>query len=208
MTIYFYKTTEMNGLNYVKIPLRTNAILNIENNDKYCFLSSILADLHPCNNIHPNRVSIHRQYLNIQGFDFSKGFRCSDVHKFNELNKLSVNIFEIDFYQDQNKWRYILIPVQISKNNLDRVIDLAIYKNHYVLFKKLDVFLGDHNKKFICRRCLCYCYINQNVKLMILLLLELQMNHIFIGKNIFTKIHSILEYMQISKLIMITIILL
>ena len=37
MTIYFYETTEMNGLNYVKIPLRTNAILNIENNDKYCF---------------------------------------------------------------------------------------------------------------------------------------------------------------------------
>ena len=57
MTIYFYETNEMNGLNYVKIPLRTNAILNIENNDKYCFLWSILAWLHPCNNNHPNRVS-------------------------------------------------------------------------------------------------------------------------------------------------------
>ena len=33
MTIYFYKTNEKNGSNYVKIPLRTNAILNIENND-------------------------------------------------------------------------------------------------------------------------------------------------------------------------------
>ena len=57
MTIYFYETIEMNGLNYVKIPLRTNAILNIENNDKYCFLWPILAWLHPCNNNHPNRVS-------------------------------------------------------------------------------------------------------------------------------------------------------
>ena len=57
MTVYFYETTEMNGSNYIKIPLRTNAILNIENNDKYCFLWSILAWLHPCNNNYPNRVS-------------------------------------------------------------------------------------------------------------------------------------------------------
>ena len=135
MTIYFYETNEMNGLNYVKIPLRTNAILNVENNDKYCFLWSILAWLHPCNNNHPNRVSNYRQYfneLNIQGFDFSNGFKCSDVHKFNELNNISVNIFELNFYQDQNHWKHKLIPIEISKNNSDRVIDLAIYKNHYV----------------------------------------------------------------------------
>ena len=42
----------------------------------------------------------------------------------------------------------------MSKNDSDRVIDLAIYKNHYVLIKKLNTFLGDHNKSFICRRCL------------------------------------------------------
>ena len=149
MTIYFYKTTEMNGSNYIKIPLRSNAILNVENNDKYCFLWSILASLYPCNNNHPNRVSNYKQYfneLNIQGLDFSNGLKCSDVHKFNELNDLSVNIFELNFYQDQNQWRHKLIPIEISKNNSDKVIDLAIYKNHYVLNKKLDVFLGDHNK--------------------------------------------------------------
>ena len=165
MTIYFYKTSEMNGSNYIKIPLRSNAILNIENNDKYCFLWSILAYLHPCNKNHPNRVTNYRQYfneLNIQDFDFTDGFKCSDVHKFNELNNLSVNIFEINFYQDQNQWKHKLIPVEISKNNSDRVIDLAIFKNHYVLIKKLDVFLGDHNKKFICRRCLS-SYTSENM---------------------------------------------
>ena len=165
MTIYFYETTEMNGSIYIKIPLRSNAILNVENNDKYCFLWSILAWLYPCNNNHPNRVSNYRQYfneLNIQGFDFSKGFRCNDVHKFNELNILSVNIFELAFYQDQNQWKHKLIPIEISKNNSDKVIDLAIYKNHYVLIKKLDVFLGDHNKKYICRRCLS-SYTSENM---------------------------------------------
>ena len=165
MTIYFYKTHEMDGSNYIKKPLRSNAILNIENNDKYCFLWSILASLFPCTNNHPNRVSNYRQYfdeLNINSFDFTNGFKCSDVHKFNKLNNLSVNIFELVFYQEQNKWKHKLLPIEISKNNSDRVIDLAIYKNHYVLIKKLNIFLGDHNKKFICRRCLS-SYTSENM---------------------------------------------
>ena len=165
MTICFYKSNDMDGSNYIKIPLRSNSILNIENKDKYCFLWSILAWLYPCNNNHPNRVSNYKPYfneLNIQDFDFTNGFRCNDVHKFNDLNNLSVNIFELNFYQDQNQWKHKLIPIEISKNNTDTVIDLAIYKNHYVLIKKLDVFLGDHNKKFICRRCLC-SYTSENM---------------------------------------------
>ena len=55
-----------------------------------------------------------------------------------------------------------MIPIEVSKNISDRVIDLAIYKNHFVLIKKLDVFLGDHNKKFIYRRCLC-SYTSENM---------------------------------------------
>ena len=128
----------MDGRSYVKLPLRSNAILNIENNDKYCFLWSILAYLHSCNNSHPNRVSNYRQYfneLNIQDFDFNHGFRCSDVHIFNELNNLSVIIFELNFYQDENKWRNKLKPIEISKKDSDRVIDLAIYKNLCILIK-------------------------------------------------------------------------
>ena len=156
MTIYFYKTYELNGSNYGKLPLRTNAILNIEHIDKYCFIWSILAGFRPCNN-HPNRVSIYKQFfneLNIQGFDFTNGFKCSNVHRFNDLNNLSINIFELKYYQDQNKWRHELLPFEVSKNSSDRVIDLAIYKNHYILNKKLDVFSGDHYKNFICRQCL------------------------------------------------------
>ena len=165
MTICFHKTTEMNGSNDIKIPLRSNAILNVENNDKYCFLWSILAYLHPCNNNHPNRVSNYKQYFNelsIQDFDFTNGFKSSDVHKFNKLNNLSINIFELNFYEDQNQWKYKLILIEISKNNSNKINDLAIYKNHYVLIKELDVFLGDHNKKFICRRCLS-SYTSENM---------------------------------------------
>ena len=155
----------MNGSNYVNRLLRSNAILNFENNDKYCFIWSILANLHPCNNNHPNRVSNYKQYfneLNINGFDFSYGFKCSDVHRFNDLKNLSINIFELNFHQELTKWRHKLIPIEISKNDSDKVIDLAIYRNHYVLIKKLDVSLGDHNKKIICRQSLS-SYTSENM---------------------------------------------
>ena len=189
MKISFYKTTELNGTSYVKIPLRTSAILNIQNNDKLCFIWSILASLHTCQNDHPNRVNNYVQYfnelnfqnfdftnglhpcqndhpnrvnnyvqyfneLNFQNFDFTNGFKCSDVHRFNEINNLSVNIYELNFYQDGNKWKHNLIPIEISKNGSDKVVDLLIYKNHYALIEKLHVYLGDHNKSFVCRRCL------------------------------------------------------
>ena len=157
MKISFYKTTELNGTSYVRIPLRTSAILNVQKNDKHCFIWSILASLHPCENSNPSRVNNYVQYfneLNFQDFDFTNGFKCSDVHRFNETNNLSVNIYELSFYQDGDKWKHNLIPTKISKNESDKIVDLLIYKNHYALIKKLQVFLGDHNKSFVCRRCL------------------------------------------------------
>ena len=120
----------MNRLSYVKILLRSSAVLNIEINEKYCFLWSILAFLHPFNINHPSRVSNYKQYLNelnIEGFDFINGFKCSDVHKFEKLNNLSLNIFELNFYPDQIKWKHKLIPMEVSKKESDNVVDLLIY---------------------------------------------------------------------------------
>ena len=37
MKISFFKTTELDGTSYIKVPLRSNAILNFQKNDKYCF---------------------------------------------------------------------------------------------------------------------------------------------------------------------------
>ena len=156
MTIYFYKTQELNGSSYVKLPLRSNAILNIQNDDKYCFIWSILAHLFPVIN-HSYRVSNYKKYfnqLNIEGFNFENGFKCSDVKRFENLNNLSINIFELNFYKENEIWKHKLIPIEISDHKSDDVIDLLIYKNHYVLIKKLHVFLGKQGCRYICRRCL------------------------------------------------------
>ena len=120
MKISFYKTGELNGTFYVKIPLRSSVILNVQNHDKYCFIWSILASLHPCENDPPNRVSKYKQNfneLNINGFDFTNGFKCSDMHRIGKLNNLSINICELNFYQDSDKWKHNLIPIEIRKMN-------------------------------------------------------------------------------------------
>ena len=127
MKISFYEGGELNGTSCVKIPLRSSAILNVQNIDKYCFIWSILGSLHPCENDHPNRVSNYKKYfneLNSDGFDFTNGFNTSDMHKFEKLNNLSINRFVINFYQDGDKWKHNLIPIEISRNESDKVIDL------------------------------------------------------------------------------------
>ena len=192
--------------------MRSNAILNIQNNDKYCFIWSILASLHPCGNTHPSRVNNYIKYfneLNFQSFDFTNGFKYSDVHRFNEINNLSVNIFELNFYEDGDNWKHNLIPIEISKNESDRVVDLLIYKNHYALIRKLNVFLGDHHKNFICRRCLSSytcenALINHKEKCGDDNICTIRTSNgpLFFGKNIFIRIHYISEYMQILRLIM------
>ena len=113
--------------------MRSPAILNIQNNDKYCFVWSVLASLHPCEKTHPSSVNNYLQFfieLNFQNFNFTNGFKCSDVHRLYKLNNLSVNIYELNFYQDGDKWKLNLLPIEISKNESDNVIDLLIYKNH------------------------------------------------------------------------------
>ena len=94
MTISYYNTGNMDGSSYVKVPLRSSAKVKIKNDDKYCFVWSILAKLHPCEN-NPNRVSNYVPYfneLNIKGFDLSNGFKCSDMYRFEKLSNLSINI--------------------------------------------------------------------------------------------------------------------
>ena len=76
------------------------------------------------------------------------------MHKFEKLNNLSINIFEINFHLDNNKWKRKLIPIELSKNKTDKAIDLIIYKNHFALIKKLIMFIGKEDNKNICRKSL------------------------------------------------------
>ena len=80
--------------------------------------------------------------MKIDEIDFSNGFRSSHVVNFEKLNILSTNIFEFKFYQGGINWKHKLLPIEISENNSQTVIDLLIYiyKNHYVFIKTTCMF--------------------------------------------------------------------
>ena len=69
--------------------------------------------------------------LNIEGFDFTNGFKCSDMHGFEKLNNLSIKIFEINFHQDGDKWKHNLIPIEISKKN--QILLLTYYYTKIIM---------------------------------------------------------------------------
>ena len=73
--------------------------------------------------------------MNIECFSFTNGFKCSGVHKFEKQNILSINIIELNVYQDKNKWKHNSTPIEISKNESAKVVDLLVYTNHYALIK-------------------------------------------------------------------------
>ena len=62
----------------------------------------------------------------IDGFDFSNGFKCSDVQIFEKSNVLSVKPFELSFYQERKEWKHKLISIETSNNASDRVVDILI----------------------------------------------------------------------------------
>ena len=190
--------------------MRSSAILNIENIDKNCFIWSVLASIHPCENDHPNRVSNYNQNfneINIDVFDLTNGFKCSDIYRFEKLNNLSIIIYEKNFCQDGDNWKHNLLPIETSKNESDKVIDLIFYKNHYALIKNLHVFLGNHINCFVCRQCL-NSYTNESTLINhkencgdnICTVKTSPESHLH-WKNIFVRIHYILRLMQILRLI-------
>ena len=50
------------------------------------------------------------------------------MHRFEKLNNLSINIYELKFYQDGDKWKHNLIPIEISKKESDKVTDYQSIK--------------------------------------------------------------------------------
>ena len=99
MKIKVYKTVQMNRSSYFKFPLRFSVLINIKNDDKYCFVWSISAHRYPCSFNRPIRFSNYQQYSDetkIDGVDFSNGMKCSDVQKFEILNNLPINVFELN----------------------------------------------------------------------------------------------------------------
>ena len=145
-----YKVNDIQASSYIELPGKykdNKSIIDIKNNDQYCFLWCILAQLYPVEN-HKDGISkyiIHLNKLNLKVLEFP--MKVKDIPKFENLNNLNINVFELT--------GNVLTPIHVNKNYLQPQIDLLLYQNHFCLITRLHCLINkDSHMKHVCRRCL------------------------------------------------------
>ena len=145
-----YKVNDIQASSWVELPEKyknNKSIINIKNDDQFCFLWCILAHLFPVED-HKNRTSnysMHTNKLILNGLELP--MKIKDIPKFENLNNLNVNVFELT--------KTVLTPIHTNTNYDQPQIDLLLYQNHYCLITKLHCLINkDSHMKWVRRRCL------------------------------------------------------
>ena len=146
-----YKVNDIQASSYIELPPKyknSQSIINIKNNDQFCFLWCTLAYLFPVENNKniTSSYSKHFDKYNLEGLEFP--MKVKDIPKFENLNiGLCINVFELT--------GTVLTPIHFNKNYLQSQKDLLLYENHYCLITKLHCLINkDSHMKHVCRRCL------------------------------------------------------
>ena len=145
-----YKVNDIQASSWVELPEKyknNKSIIDIKNDDQFCFLWCILAHLFPVED-HKNRTSnysMHTNKLILNRLEIP--MKIKDIPKLENLNNLNVNVFELT--------KTVLTPIHINTNYDQPQIDLLLYQNHYCLITKLHCLINkDSHMKWVCRRCL------------------------------------------------------
>ena len=150
------------GSSYIETPeflFRKKAIINIKNEDKKCFLWSVLAHIHPQRN-NPDRVSHYKPFANEM---VTTGLRypvsVDQIPMFEKQNNLSINVLG---YADEGKEIFpLFLTTHPSPTDITLLLLTSDHGNHYCLVrgdKGLSRLLGHRTKHshraFVCHFCL------------------------------------------------------
>ncbi|KAK5637831.1 hypothetical protein RI129_000172 [Pyrocoelia pectoralis] len=154
---------------YVKVPhfiAMKRAVINVRNNDNFCFLWAVVSALYPVEK-NADRTSSYPHYsevLNYGSIQFP--IKINDIKKFENLNNLKINLYCI---KDKNVVPFLLSNNLVSNREPINLLVLSCnYPNnhaindtfyHFTWIKNMSALfskqLSNHgHKKFICNRCL------------------------------------------------------
>lgn len=132
LTIHYNKFVQFRGSSFLELPSaikNQKAIINIQNNDKKCFMWAILSALHPVKQNAERLLNYERfkNELNFEGINFP--VKLNDICIFEELNpEISVNVYmiqnEYSTFTKQNE--DIIVPVRLTKNVKENHIHLLL----------------------------------------------------------------------------------
>lgn len=157
------KYCPMRGGSYIPLPTKiqnTKSCLNIQNNDKHCFLWSIIAALFPSrkNVCRVNSYPHYSSILNTEGMSFPPS--VNDIKLFEKNNpNISINVYGL------NKCNVVTGPLYMTKSKKKKKhhINLLYFeqrdKGHYCLIKNLVRLVRrqiSHHKgmTYFCDTCL------------------------------------------------------
>lgn len=96
------------------------AVVNIRNNDPYCFLWAITAALFPTDN-NSTETSSYPHISSILRYDGLKfPISLDNISKFEKLNNLSINVYGAD--RDEGKRNCEIVPVYLSRHKSNKPI--------------------------------------------------------------------------------------
>lgn len=163
-----YNPLSASGSSFVDLPLllkKKKACINIKNNDKHCFLWSIVASLYPAKT-NRDRVTSYPHFedvLNTEGLSFPVSFTYIKTFECNNPT-ISINVYSL------NKNKNIVGPIYRSEFKNRRRINLLLLENngksHYVLITNLRRLVQKqltkhHGKLYLCEDCLLF-FCSQN----------------------------------------------
>ncbi len=118
---------------YVELPKfikTTRAVINIKNNDEYCFLWSIVCALHPAvSNRSSSVTSSYPHFSQVKNLNYEKfkfPMSLKDIPKFEEINKMSINVYS---YIEEKQVE--IFPVYLSKQDYIKKIHLLLVPSNY-----------------------------------------------------------------------------
>ena len=158
INVFKYLALKKHMGSYVELPkkLQRQGLINIKNEDNYCFIWSYIRYLNPLNK-NPNRLTkkdkelFNNIYQKLKYFEFPLKINKNNIVKIENILEINICILSAD--ENNN-----VIPMISSENNHKNEINLFYYKDHICLIKDLNKYLcrnnRNKNKTYFCSRCL------------------------------------------------------
>ncbi|XP_036148538.1 uncharacterized protein LOC118647562 [Monomorium pharaonis] len=164
LTVNVNKYNSMRAGCHVTLPreiITKRAVVNVKSMDNACFTWSVIAALYPAER-NSERESSYPHYTNVLNFnDIEFPIALKDIKKFERLNNISVNVYEIQ--KDQTE-TYKILPLRLSNDKKEKHVNLLYVQDlrednvgHFACIKDLSRLVSSQlskkeHKKYICDR--------------------------------------------------------
>jgi len=164
ITIRVAKVKSLTGSSYVELPkniLNKKAVINIKNEDNYCFLYSVLCTLKTAIN-HSERVSLFKdRMMELKYKDGDMPMEINKIMYFEKINYSRINVYGLSEKSNE------VVPLFASSNRNNSqfpLIQLLYYKDetnsHYCYIKDSNKLMSncsssknDHHQNLVCPYC-------------------------------------------------------